>query len=478
MNMPKVSVIIPAYRGAEYLGKAIQSVLNQTYADFELIIVNDASPDNTDEVIREFNDQRIKYIVHEKNAGVNRARTTGVMASTGEIIAFLDQDDFIHPEKLRIHVSLFERHPEVGFTYNARFELNYSAETIRDIWRPPTDISLADLVLGFPIAPSDAMLRREWAFRLNPQNHDLSWTGGEIAVFGGLLLDGCKFASVNRALNYRRHRSGRIFRDLAGGCASEIHCQDIIFDDPRCPEDVLALRHVAHANIYIFWAYRAFAQNETELGREFLQKAVQWNPSILDGNPCELVNSLVVACSDDENVDHADLLKRIFAQLPPEMSRIVDQLDWATARGCLLKGARGIMWDRPEDGHRYFEDAVRLNAVVDESYLDQLIQHVLDYELEFGNAAARNILKAWSPCLRRLGGRTAERRLHSLYAVNRAFEFFHAGNFDHVPRMVLASVFNDPRHLSNRGIWAILVRSVLNGLQRQKTVSIQEKDAQ
>lgn len=477
MSMPKVSVIIPAYDGAEHLGKAIQSVLNQKYADFELIIVNDASPDNTDEVVGGFNDQRIKYIVHKKNAGVNRARTTGVMASSGEIIAFLDQDDFIHPEKLRMHVSLFEEQPEVGFTYNARFELNYSAETIRDIWRPPTNISLADLVLGFPIAPSDAMLRREWAFRLNPQNHDLSWTGGEIAVFGGLFLDGCKFASVNRALNYRRHRSGRVIRDLAGGCASEIHCQDIIFDDPRCPADVLALRPAAHANIYMFWAYRAFAQNETELGREFLRKAVQWNPSILEGCPCDLVNTLVVTCSDNEHVDHAELLKRVFAQLPPEMPRIADQLDWAIARGFLLRGARAVMWDRSEDGYRCFEDAIRLNAEVEESYLDQLIQHALDYELEFGNDATRNILKAWSSYLRQLGGRTAARRLHSLYAVNRAFEFFSAGNFDHVPRMVIASIFNDPKHLSNRGVWAILVRSVLNGLQRQKSVSAQRKGA-
>lgn len=475
MSMLKISVIIPAYRGAEYLSKAIQSVLNQTYADFELIIVNDASPDNTDEVVGGFNDQRIKYIVHEKNAGVNRARTTGVMASSGEIIALLDQDDFIHPEKLRMHVSLFERHPEVGFTYNARFELNYSAETIRDIWRPPINISLADLVLGFPIAPSDAMIRREWAFKLNPKNHDLSWTGGEIAVFGGLLLDGCKFASVNRALNYRRHRSGRVIRDLAGGCASEVHCQDIIFDDPRCSADVLALRPAAHANIYMFWAYRAFAQNETELGQELLGKAVQWNPSVIEGYPCELVNTLIVTCSDDENVDHAGLLTRVFAQLPPEMSRIVDQLDWAIARGFLLKGARAIMWDRPEDGYRYFEDAARLNAEVDESYLDQLIQHAMDYELEFGNEATRTILKAWSPYLRRLGGCTAARRLHSLYAVNRAFEFFRAGKFDRVPRMVLATILNDPKHLANRGVWAILVRSVLNGLQRQKPASMQRK---
>lgn len=476
MKSPKISVIIPAYGGAEYLGKAVQSVLRQTYENFELIIVDDASPDDTAGVVRGFSDPRITYIRHERNMGVNRARATGVMASSGGIIAFLDQDDFIHPEKLRLHAALFDARPDVGFTYNARFELNYSAETIRDIWRPPSDVSLADLVMGFPIAPSDALIRREWAFRLNPKNHDLSWTGGEIAVFGGLLLDGCKFAYVDRALNYRRHRSGRIIGDLAGGCASEIHCQNIIFDDPRCPADVLALRHVAHANIYMFWAYRAFAQDETELGRELLRKAVQWNPSVLEGYPCELVNALVVTCSDNENVEHANLLKRVFAQLPPEIPQALGQLDWAIARGFLLRGARAVMWDRSEDGRRYFEDAERVGAVADPSYLEELVRHVLDYELEFGRNAAQIILRTWSPYLQKLGGRAAVRRLYSLYSINRAFDGFNSGNYSIVPGMMLSAVLGDPRHLSNRGAMAIFIRSILHGL-RSRIFPGGERDA-
>ena len=468
MNLLKVSVIIPAYRGAKYLGKAIQSVLDQTYTNFELIIVNDASPDNTTEVVESFNDPRIKYLVHEKNMGVSQARDTAILASTGDIIAFLDQDDFIHPEKLQLHVSLFEKRPDVGFSYNARFELNYSEETIREIWRPPVNISLKDLVLSFPIAPSDALVRRQWALRFNPQKHDLSWTGGEIAIFGGLLLDGCKFACVNRALNYRRHHTGRVFKDLAGGCASEIRCQNIIFDDPRCPEDVLALQNVAHANIYTFWAYRAFVQDETELGQEFLRKAVQWNPSILSGHPCELVNTLVVTCSDDKNIDHAALLKHVFAQLPSEMTCVADQLNWAIARGFLLKAARAIMWDRPEDGNIYYKEAKHLNASVDQSYLEQLIKHILDYELEYGKSAAKKILKAWAPYLERIGGRPVVRRLHSIYSINRAFENFNSGNFTNVPRMVINSILNDPKNLMNLGVLTIFMRSTLSRLKKSE----------
>ncbi len=92
---PTVSVIIPTYNRAHLIGRAIQSVLNQTYRDFELIIVDDGSTDKTDDIIKEFKkkDERIKYIKHDKNRGGSAARNTGIIIAKGEYIAFLDSDD-------------------------------------------------------------------------------------------------------------------------------------------------------------------------------------------------------------------------------------------------------------------------------------------------------------------------------------------------------------------------------------------------
>jgi glycosyltransferase involved in cell wall biosynthesis len=116
--MPKVSVVIPTYNRAELLKSAINSVLSQTYQDFEIVIVDDASRDNTAEVIKSFNDQRIKYIRHETNKGEAGARNTGVMNSDGEYIAFLDDDDEWLPEKLEKQIRIFENNPvEVGGVY-------------------------------------------------------------------------------------------------------------------------------------------------------------------------------------------------------------------------------------------------------------------------------------------------------------------------------------------------------------------------
>lgn len=87
---PTVSVIIPTYNRAPLLGRAVQSVLNQTYQDFEVIVVDDASLDNTEEVVRHFADPRIHYLRHEENRGTAASRNTAIKIDRGEYVAFLD----------------------------------------------------------------------------------------------------------------------------------------------------------------------------------------------------------------------------------------------------------------------------------------------------------------------------------------------------------------------------------------------------
>ena len=91
--MPRVSVIIPTYRRPVFLGKAIESVLNQTFQDFEVIIVDDASNDNTSEVVRGFSDKWIQYGCHEVNNGGAAAWNNGIRYAHEKYIAFLDDDD-------------------------------------------------------------------------------------------------------------------------------------------------------------------------------------------------------------------------------------------------------------------------------------------------------------------------------------------------------------------------------------------------
>jgi len=109
-NCCKVSVIIPTYNCADLLPRAINSVLNQTFQDFELIIVDDGSTDNTKQVVEEFQkkDKRIKYIWQENFGGTSKTYNTGLKQATGNFIAFLEDDDEWLPQKLEKQLEIFK----------------------------------------------------------------------------------------------------------------------------------------------------------------------------------------------------------------------------------------------------------------------------------------------------------------------------------------------------------------------------------
>ncbi|NEQ79824.1 MAG: glycosyltransferase family 2 protein [Moorea sp. SIO2I5] len=114
--MPKVTVVIPAYNAMEYLPKTVESVLAQTLADFELLIINDGSSDHIVQWASQIADPRVKLISQE-NQGVSVARNTGIAQAQGKYIAFLDADDLWKPTKLEKQVSCLEEYPEAGLVY-------------------------------------------------------------------------------------------------------------------------------------------------------------------------------------------------------------------------------------------------------------------------------------------------------------------------------------------------------------------------
>lgn len=112
-----VSVIMPSWNTAEYIGASIQSVLNQTYSNWELLIVDDCSSDNTDEVVKSFQDKRIVYFKNEKNSGAALTRNRALREAKGEWIAFLDSDDLWASQKLEHQISFMKENGYV-FSYH------------------------------------------------------------------------------------------------------------------------------------------------------------------------------------------------------------------------------------------------------------------------------------------------------------------------------------------------------------------------
>jgi glycosyltransferase involved in cell wall biosynthesis len=123
MKDPLVSVIIPSYNREKLIMKAIGSVMRQTFNDFEILVIDDASTDDTGEVIKNLNNEKIRYFRMERNGGQCIARNFGIRNARGRYIAFLDSDDEWLPEKLKLQVECFRKGPkELGAVYGYAYQ--------------------------------------------------------------------------------------------------------------------------------------------------------------------------------------------------------------------------------------------------------------------------------------------------------------------------------------------------------------------
>jgi len=121
--MPYVSVIIPTYNCADYLPKAISSVLTQTYSDFEVIVVDDGSTDHTKETMRRFQSDKVRYL-YQENKGPGSARNYALKEAKGNIITFLDADDYFHPVNIEKKISIFKNNQSIHWIFSDVYFVN------------------------------------------------------------------------------------------------------------------------------------------------------------------------------------------------------------------------------------------------------------------------------------------------------------------------------------------------------------------
>ncbi len=143
---PLVSVILPAYNAARFIGAAIDSVLAQTYSRFELIVVDDGSTDHTASILRGYGD-RVRYI-YQRNARQAAARNKGLRHATGELMAFIDADDIWLPQKLEKQVALFRQNPDLGLVYCSLREIDVEGKPLRDLRADLRGYVLERVLLG------------------------------------------------------------------------------------------------------------------------------------------------------------------------------------------------------------------------------------------------------------------------------------------------------------------------------------------
>jgi glycosyltransferase involved in cell wall biosynthesis len=160
MEIPLVSVTMPVYNGEKYLKEAIDSVLNQSYKNIELIIVNDASTDSTKKIIHAYSDSRIRYVENETNSGIVYSRNRGVVEAEGEFVATLDSDDIAMQNRIEKQVDFLCKNPDFGMCGTFYHTIDRNGNFIGRIRYPTGNVDIiTSMILGNCFGNSTIMIR-------------------------------------------------------------------------------------------------------------------------------------------------------------------------------------------------------------------------------------------------------------------------------------------------------------------------------
>jgi len=193
IDKPLVSVVMPVYNGEKYLREAIESVLNQSYSNIELIIVNDASTDSTKSIIHSYSDSRIQYVENEVNLGIVKSRNRGIDASNGEFIANLDSDDIAVPERIEKQLAFLSDNPDFGMCGTFYHTIDSKGNQIQPLQFPTTNEDIiTSMLLGNCFGNSTVMIRGHFARELKYR------TGYDIAEDFDLW---CRISKISKLAN-------------------------------------------------------------------------------------------------------------------------------------------------------------------------------------------------------------------------------------------------------------------------------------
>ncbi|MEK7227475.1 MAG: glycosyltransferase [Patescibacteria group bacterium] len=202
--MPKISVVMPVYNGGKYLCEAIDSILNQSFKDFEFIIVNDGSKDKTEEIIKSYKDERIIYVKNTSNKGLSASFNIGIRIARGAYIARMDADDVSIYERFSTQLSFLESHAEIGIVGSSAILIDKDGRFLKKYYRPVRhmEIKWASL-FSTPLIHPTVMARAE-VLKENPYDETMT-SSEDYELWSRLLFErSVIFANIPEPLLYYR----------------------------------------------------------------------------------------------------------------------------------------------------------------------------------------------------------------------------------------------------------------------------------
>ena len=275
--MSIVSVIIPAYNQGSYLEDCIQSVLDQTYQDFEIIIVDDGSTDNTREVGTSFSDSRVHYI-YQSNRGLSGARNTGIRNAKGSFISYLNSDDQFLPDKLKLLVQKLEADPDLGLVAGQAIVIDENGIKLGEIFDAPLPDEPIQLLMGNPLHVGSVLLRSEWQNRVGFFDEKLhSYEDWDMWL--RLAKAGCKFGWVSEPVSLYRFHHAQMTRNGSQMTTATFDVLNKTFA-AKLPEDWENNKNIAYSNAFLRAAPQAYQARNFEEAKFFMNEAVNFKSHI------------------------------------------------------------------------------------------------------------------------------------------------------------------------------------------------------
>lgn len=270
-QVPRVSVLLSVFNGAKYLREAIDSILNQTYTDFEFIIINDCSTDNTEEIIKSYRDPRIHLINNENNLGIANTLNKGIALARGEYIVRMDADDVSLPGRLSAQVKFMDKNLSLGASGTW---VRIIGDEKSYVWKYQTrpDRVKAAMLFHCHMAHPSVILRKEFFVK-----NKLVYSVDEVAEDFGLWSRAVKYLKIANLgqvfLLYRVHGDNRssVLREKAEICADQILVRQLSYlGIIPSKEELIIHKYIAR-----------FDAPKTE---EFIVKAGEWLSKLLAAN--------------------------------------------------------------------------------------------------------------------------------------------------------------------------------------------------
>jgi len=202
-KIPKVTVLLSVYNGEKYLKEAIDSILNQTFKDFEFLIINDGSTDKSLQIINSYTDRRIKLINNKINIGLQKNLHKGINLAIGEYIARMDADDISLPERLKVQVEFMDKHPKIGICGTWVKKLGRSANFVSKYYSVPDEVK-ASLLFNTSLAHPSVFIRKKFFIKYN-LNYNQELNESEDYDLWTRCIDFFPISNINKILLYYRY---------------------------------------------------------------------------------------------------------------------------------------------------------------------------------------------------------------------------------------------------------------------------------